>query len=168
MEKLISLEEDTSNNKTVMDYAIEMEFFSDLSQDELRSVTQWIKPYKAKLGATIFEEGAQTPQLCLIAEGEISIFKEITSSEHLKVADIRTGGSIGEMGLLDNEPVSASAIASIDSVVFLISGTDFKKMVSENETLGIKLLWKIGKIISLRLRKTTGLLAEISISKSDA
>ena len=85
----------------------------------------------------------------------------------IKVADIKAGGSIGEMGILDGEPVSASAIASVDSVVFTISGADFEKLVSENEKLGVKLLWKIGKIISLRLRRTTGLLAEISISKSN-
>lgn len=167
MEKLIPLEEDKSNNKSIIDYAKGMQFFSTLDQDELNSITQWIKPYKAKLGATIFEEGNESPHLCLIAEGDISIFKEISDSEHLKVADIKAGGSIGEMGILDGEPVSASAIASVDSVVFIISNTDFKKLVTENQSLGIKLLWKIGKIISLRLRKTTGLLAEISISKPD-
>lgn len=167
MEKLIPLEEDTTKDKSVLDYVRGMQFFSDLEQDELESVTQWIKPYKAELGATIFEEGKQSPHLCLIAEGEISIFKEISDSEHLKVADIKAGGSIGEMGILDGEPVSASAIASVESVVFTISGEDFEKLVSENKSLGVKLLWKIGKIISLRLRKTTGLLAEISISKSE-
>jgi CRP-like cAMP-binding protein len=71
------------------------------------------------------------------------------------------------MGILDDEPVSASAIATVDSVVFIITGPDFKKLVSENHALDVKLLWKIGKIISLRLRRTTGLLAEISIAKSD-
>ena len=167
MEKLIPLEDITSNKKSVMDYLKSMHFFSDLNQDELESVTRWIKPYKARSGSTIFEEGNQSPQLCLIAEGEISIFKEISCTEHLKVADIKTGGSIGEMGILDGEPVSASAIASVDSVVFIISDSDFKELVFEKESLGVKLLWKIGKIISLRLRKTTGLLAEISISKSD-
>ena len=167
MEKLIPLEEITTNEKSVMDYVKDMQFFSDLVQDEIIQVTQWIKAYKAESGATIIKEGSQSTRLCLIAEGEISIFKEISSSEYLKVADIRAGGSIGEMGILDGEPVSASAIASIDSVVFIISGADFDRMISENERLGVKLLRKIGKIISLRLRRTTGLLAEISISKSD-
>lgn len=167
MKNLIPLEEVTSSEKTVMDYIKGMQFFSELNQDELDSITQWIKPYKAVSGSTVFEEGNQVPQLCLIAEGEISIFKEISDSEHLKVADIKAGGSIGEMGILDGDPVSASAIASIDSVVFIISGDDFKKLVFENNALGIKLLWKIGEIISLRLRRTTGLLAEISISKSE-
>jgi CRP-like cAMP-binding protein len=167
MQKLIPLEEDTTNKRTVMDYAIGMDFFSELDDTELRSVTKWIRPYKANSGVTIFEEGKQEPQLCLIADGDVSIFKEISSTEHLKIADIKSGGSIGEMGILDDEAISASAIASMDSVVFIISNVDFKKMVSENQSLGVKLLWKIGKIISLRLRKTTGLLAEVSIAKSD-
>lgn len=167
MEKLIPLEQSSSGKRTVLDYAISMEFFSELDQAHLEAVIKWIKPFKAELGATVFKEGEEKPQLCLIAEGEISIFKEISSSEHLKIADIKTGGSIGEMGILDNEPMSASAIASVDSVIFMISGDSFQQMVIENESLGVKLLWRIGKIISQRLRKTTGLLAEISIAKSE-
>ncbi len=166
MEKLIPLKEGAAN-RSIMDYVKGMQFFSEFDQSEYESITQWIKPYKADSGTTIFEQGNQAPQLCLIAEGEISIFKEISNAEYLKVADIKAGGSIGEMGILDGEPVSASAIASIDSVVFMISADDFKTLVSENNALGVKLLWKIGEIISLRLRRTTGLLAEISIAKSD-
>jgi CRP-like cAMP-binding protein len=167
MGNLIPLEETASNEKSIMDYLKSIQFFSKLNQNELDSLIQWVKPYQAKSGTTVFEEGNQTPEFCLIAEGEIAIFKEISGAEHLKVADIKAGGSIGEMGILDDEPVSASAIATVDSVVFIITGPDFKKLVSENHALGVKLLWKIGEIISLRLRRTTGLLAEISIAKSD-
>ena len=167
MENLIPLEEITANKTSVMDYVKSMQFFSELENDEYDLVTQWIKAYKARSGATIFKEGNLYPQLCLVADGEISIFKEISDSEHLKIADILTGGSIGEMGIMDGRPVSASAIASVDSVVLIISGADFEKMISEDKDLGIKMLRKIGRIISLRLRKTTGLLAEISIAKTD-
>jgi CRP/FNR family transcriptional regulator, cyclic AMP receptor protein len=167
MENLTPLDETTSNKNSVTDYVKGMDFFSEFEENEYDSVLQWIKAYRAGAGSTIFAEGNQSPQLCLVAEGEISIFKEISTSEYLKVADIKAGGSIGEMSILDGDPVSASAIASIDSVVFIISGDDFRKLVTENNTLGIKLLWKIGKILSLRLRRTTGLLAEISIAKSD-
>ncbi len=162
MEKFISLAEIISDEKSVMNYVKGIPLFSDLEKDERTLVTQWIKAYRAESGSTIFKEGTQSSHLCLVAEGAISIFKEISSSEHLKVAEIKSGGSIGEMGMLDDEPASATAIASADSVVFIISGADFKRLVFENEKIGIKLLWKIAKIISLRLRKTTSLLAEIS------
>jgi CRP/FNR family transcriptional regulator, cyclic AMP receptor protein len=162
MENSISLEEITSDEKSVMNYVKATPFFSDLEQDEMILVTQWFKAYRAGPGVTIFKEGNQSSQLCLVAEGVISIFKEISSSEHLRITEIKAGGSIGEMGILEDEPASATAIASIDSVVFMISGTDFKKMISENEKIGNKFLWKIAKTISVRLRKTTSLLTEIS------
>lgn len=162
MEKFISLAEIISDEKSVMNYVKGIPLFSDLEKDERILVTQWIKAYRAESGSTIFKEGTQSSHLCLVADGAISIFKEISISEHLKVAEIKSGGSIGEMGMLDDEPASATAIASADSVVFIISGTDFKRLIFENEKIGIKLLWKIAKIISLRLRKTTSLLAEIS------
>jgi len=103
----------------------------------------------------------------LVAKGAISIFKQSTSSEQLQVAEIKAGGSIGEMGMLNDEPISATAIASVDSIVFILSGADFKKLVFENERIGVKLLWNIAKIVSVRLKRTSGLLAEISISDSD-
>lgn len=162
MEKFISLAEIISDEKSVINYVKGIPLFSDLEKDERILVTQWIKAYRAESGSTIFKEGTQSSHLCLVADGAISIFKEISISEHLKVAEIKSGGSIGEMGMLDDEPASATAIASADSVVFIISGTDFKRLIFENEKIGIKLLWKIAKIISLRLRKTTSLLAEIS------
>ena len=71
------------------------------------------------------------------------------------------------MGILDGEPVSATAVSSVDSVVFIISGDEFKKLIFENEKIGVKFLWKIGQTISLRLRRTTSMLAEIPLSKSD-
>ena len=167
MEKFISLEEFISQDKSIMDYVKDIPFFSELEEDEFSLVTQRFGVYKAESGATIFKEGSQSSQLCLVAKGAISIFKQITSSEQLQVAEIKAGGSIGEMGMLDGEPISATAIASVDSIVFVISGTDFKRLIFENKDIGVKLLWKIGRIISVRLRKTTSLLAEISISESD-
>ncbi len=166
MQKFNSMEEIELNEETVETYVKGVPFFSDLNQDEILLVTKWFKAFEADSGATVFKEGNQSSHLCLVAEGAISIFKEISSSEHLKVADINTGGSIGEMGILDGEPVSATAIASVKSVVFIISGSDFKQLVFEHEKIGVKFLWRIAEIISLRLRRTTSLLAEIPILKA--
>ncbi len=168
MEKFTSLEEISADEESVMDHVENLPFFSDLDHDEMVLVTKWIKPFKAEAGATIFKEGDQSSHFCLVADGAIAVFKGISTSEHLKVAEIKSGGSIGEMGMLEGEPASATAIASVDSVVFIVSGDDFKKLIFEYERIGVKFLWKIAKIISLRLRKTTSLLAEISSSVSNS
>jgi CRP-like cAMP-binding protein len=83
----------------------------------------------------------------------------------MKIADIKAGGTIGEMGIVDGRPLSASAIASTDSVILMITRADFSTLVKENGDLGVKLFWNIARIISMRLRQTTGLLAEISLTQ---
>ena len=167
MEKFLSLEDFTLKNKTIEDYVKGIPFFADLSQEEFKLVVQRFGVYKAAAGETVFSEGDQSSHLCLVAEGSISIFKHISDAEQLQVAEIKAGGSIGEMGILDGQPVSATAVASVNSIVFLISRTEFKRLVFEQKDIGVKFLWKIGRIISVRLRKTTGLLSDISISNSD-
>lgn len=142
------------------------EFFEDFSPADIRYFARWVKAYSAPVGTYIFKEGSTTASLCFLVEGDISIFKETTPSEHLKIADISAGGTIGEMGIVDGNPLSASAIAASDTIVLLMNREDFQDLVHDQCALGVRLLWKISQIISLRLRQTTGLLAEISITQA--
>ncbi len=142
------------------------DFFRDFSPADIEFLSGWVKAYSAPSGTYIFKEGGTMASLCFLVDGDISIFKETTPNEHLKIADISSGGTIGEMGIVDGQPLSASAIAASDSTVLLMSRNDFEDLVHEQCALGVKLLWKISQIISLRLRQTTGLLAEISITQA--
>jgi CRP/FNR family transcriptional regulator len=159
------LGEGESSHETVCDLIEKFKFFSDLDREEIKMLAVWLKAYSAPVGANVFQEGSTNACLCFIVEGDIAIFKETTPNEHLKIADIRAGGTIGEMGIIDGRPLSASAIASIDSVILMITRNDFRNLVKENGNLGVKLLWNIASIISMRLRQTTGLLAEISLTQ---
>lgn len=142
------------------------DFFQDFSPGDIEYLSNWVKAYSAPVGTYIFKEGSTAASLCFLVEGDISIFKETTPTEHLKIADISSGGTIGEMGIVDGYPLSASAIAASDSIVLLMPRTDFEDLVHTQCALGVKLLWKISQIISMRLRQTTGLLAEISITQA--
>jgi CRP-like cAMP-binding protein len=90
----------------------------------------------------------------------MNIFKKLPD-EHLKIAEVVSGESVGEMGIIDGEPFSASAIASKDSIVLLISSEDFEDIVNQHIVLGNKLLWKVAKTLTARLRLTTKRVAEL-------
>ncbi|MFT5131548.1 MAG: CRP-like cAMP-binding protein [Gammaproteobacteria bacterium] len=167
MDQNISLEEITCNEGIVKKYVRNLSLFSDLDESEFAQLARWFRVYTAKAGEFVFKEGDQSSQLCLVAEGLITIYKQINEAELFQVAQIKEGGSIGEMGVLEDKPISATAIASVNSVVFIISADNFNRLITENEKMGVKLLKKIGQIISARLRKTTAMLAEVSIAKSD-
>ena len=165
MNGLELLGEGESSHETVCELIEKFNFFSDLDRDEIELLAAWVKAYSAPVGSYIFKEGSTSAGLCFIVQGDVSIFKETTPDEHMKIADIRAGGTIGEMGIIDGRPLSASAIASKDSVILMITRNDFRNLVKENGNLGVKLLWNIARIISMRLRQTTGLLAEISLAQ---
>jgi len=165
MDGLEMLGEGESSHETVCELIEKFNFFSDLNRKEIDMLAAWLKAYAAPVGANVFQEGSTNACLCFIVEGDISIFKETTPNEHMKIADIMAGGTIGEMGIIDGRPLSASAIASTDSVILMITRNDFRNLVKKNGDLGVKLLWNIASIISMRLRQTTGLLAEISLTQ---
>lgn len=141
------------------------DFFSDLDKDELKILARWCKAYSADTGCVVLNEGDKSNCLCIIIKGHINIFKAIPNDEELKIAEISSGESIGEMGIIDGEPFSASAIASENSIVLLITREDFEDIANQHLELGNKLLWKLSRIITARLRDTTKRLAILLTGK---
>jgi CRP-like cAMP-binding protein len=165
LKELQLLDNGDSFRKSAYKFIKESDFFSDFSDDEIEVLARWTKAYSAATGCVVLNEGDKSNCLCIIVKGSINIFKGLPNDEHLKVAEITTGESIGEMGIIDGEPFSASGIASEDSIVLLITREDFEDIVKQNIVLGNKLLWKLARILSSRLRHTTKRLAELLTGK---
>jgi len=143
----------------------ESNFFSDFNEEEMRVLSRWSKAYIADTGCVVLHEGDKSNCLCIIIKGRINIFKNLPNDEQLKIAEVTADESIGEMGIIDGEPFSASAIASEDSTVLLITSEDFQDIVNQHHDLGNKLLWKLSKILTARLRDTTKRLAILLTGK---
>ena len=165
MGELKLLAETGAPHGTIYELIEKSGFFSGLDRDEIEMLAVWVKAYSAPMGTLILREGDEQANLCIIVEGQINIFKEASANEHLKIAEARAGDSIGEMGVVDGYPLSATAVASTDSIILFISRTDFEHLLQKNSNLGVKILLKIAKIISLRLRHTTKRLAALLASK---
>jgi len=138
-------------------------FFSDLDRDELEMLAYWMKAYTAPAGTLILKEGeASSSCLCIIVEGTVNIFKQSEpNDDHVKIAEIESGASIGEMSVIDGKPLSASAISLTDSTILIMTRDDFQNLLKKNSNLGIKILYRVAKLISERLRTTTGRLADL-------
>lgn len=166
MENLVSLDDGGTNNEAIVEQIKKIAFFSNLESGEIDTLANWSRVYSARSGDTIFSEGGGTPKLCFLIEGQVSISKQVSPFESIKISDIDAGGVIGEMGIIDGEAISATAKAARDSIMVIISGEDFEKLVKQDGDLGAKLLWNIGRIITTKLRTTTSLLADLSMSKA--
>jgi len=136
-------------------------FFTTLDRDEIVMLALWMKAYSAPTGTMLLEEGDPNASLNIIVDGEVNIFKETAYNEHVKIAEISKGDSIGEMGVIDGEPLSASAVTSQDTIVLVMTPVDFNNLMEKNSNLGVKILLHLSRIISLRLRHTTRRLADL-------
>ena len=139
------------------------QFFTDLDQDEMQMLAYWMKAYTAPAGTLVLKEGQEgNASLCIIVEGTVDIFKlSSPNDDHVKVAEIAAGASIGEMSVIDGLPLSASAISLTDTTILIMTRDDFHNLLKKNSNLGIKILYRVARIISERLRTTTGRLADL-------
>jgi len=155
LKELKLLDDSDSFRKAAYTLIKESDFFSDFDDDEIHILTRWTRAYSADTGFVILNEGDKSNCLCIIIKGVINIFKRLPHNEQLKIAEVTAGESIGEMGIIDGEPFSASVIASEDSTILLITREDFEDIVNQHRKLGNKLLWKLARLLSARLRHTT-------------
>lgn len=134
--------------------------FSELSRPDVQSLAGYLRAYDAKKGVAIFKEGAKGMFMCIVISGRVAILKEGQEREQKQVAIVRPGKSMGEMSLLDELPYSATAVAEDDTQVLLLTRMSFLRLGEERPQLCNIVLRQIARLMSLRLRQTTGVLLD--------
>ncbi len=132
---------------------------SEFSWENVRKICQYIQPVMARKGAVVFKEGDRDDTLGIIVKGSIDILKK-SDQEIKKVATLQSSQTFGEMSLLDGEPRSATGVAVEDAIIFMLSKKNLLDIAEDHPRLGFQILWKISKLLSQYLRKTTGRLVD--------
>jgi serine/threonine protein phosphatase PrpC len=100
-------------------------------------------------------EGQPGEELFIVVSGRVAIEKN-----GVEIAELRAGGHFGEMGLIDNEPRSATVRASEPTRVMVVSRNDLMTLMKKEPVLAVKLLWSFVQVISDRLRAANANLSE--------
>jgi len=130
----------------------------DLSRKEVEVLAGYFRLYTAEKGSVIVRESSRDVYLCLLLDGKVQVTKEGDSHAAKSLGSIGPGKTFGEMSLIDGEPRSASIIAEEAATLLVLTGDDFERLSSDVPRLAIKVLLKIAKVVSQRLRQTTGAL----------
>ncbi|MBI4661985.1 MAG: cyclic nucleotide-binding domain-containing protein [Verrucomicrobia bacterium] len=134
--------------------------FQDLESWELQVLSRHFRLYNVEAGAVLFAEGDEGDFMALIVEGAAELTKENDPKGPVKIGTEGFGRTLGEMALIDREPRSATAKFVKNGKILILSRESFEAIMNEQPRLGIDLLWRICRVLSQRLRRTTGSLAE--------
>lgn len=106
----------------------DLELFADCSRAELRQIASLTTYVQMERDRVLMREGAPAKEFIIIGSGTARISKE-TAEGTTTVAEVGSGGFIGEMGLLSNGPRTATATAATDLGVFVSSASEFKSIL---------------------------------------
>lgn len=118
-----------------------------------------------KSGQIIFNQGDS--ELCMydIQIGRVGIFDAYGTADQKQIAELSTGEIVGEKGLLDRVPRSATAVALDDGTVLLEIREDNLKDYFLKEPEKLLLLMRN---LSGRIRETNSKLADVCRKIYDA
>jgi len=137
------------------DFLRSVDLFAELSDSDLRSLSQDISELHLAAGEDLFVEGDPGDRAYIIREGKLEILTASGGREVL-IAVRHVGELIGEVALLQEAPRSATVRAHVDSMLLAIEKEHFDALVDRSPSALKGML----RTILARLRETQAALYE--------
>lgn len=130
-----------------------MPLFKKLDMDEVDELIKCMSLQEFKANETLLVEGTPSVRLFVILEGKVAVTKGVgNSASH--ICDLDAGECVGEVGVLENAPCSASVIAVTHVQTASISSDDLDRYFGARRLAAIKILRQMVCVLATRLRQT--------------
>jgi CRP/FNR family transcriptional regulator, cyclic AMP receptor protein len=128
-----------------------------LSEEEATVVVSYMRPRIISEGTAFIKEGdvRDTGYMMLILSGEVTVENIIVSrTSPVTVNVLGEGSLIGEMGLVDGEPRSATCTATSAVRCAILTRSALERLMNDQPHIGGKLMMAVSLRIAERLRDT--------------
>jgi CRP/FNR family cyclic AMP-dependent transcriptional regulator len=128
-----------------------------LTPEEARVVVSYMKPHRIAEGVTFIREGDKknTDFMLLVLDGEVTIESIVVSrTQPITVTVLGPGSLIGEMGLLDGAPRSASCTAISPLRCALLTRLAMNQLLDDDPCTAAKLTMAVSIRIAERMRES--------------
>jgi CRP/FNR family transcriptional regulator, cyclic AMP receptor protein len=142
-------------------FLINLPIFSSFNLDELSMLARHMSYVHLQLGEYLFVEGDQGTFMGFVVSGVLEVQKRSESGENIVLARLTKGSSIGEMALIDKSTRSATVIARQATTMVTLTDRGFEILAEKYPTVGIKVIQKIARLLSLNMRRTSSKLADL-------
>ena len=135
----------------------------NLTDQELVELQHIIHKKDFRENSVIMREGDSGDEMYLFQKGEVRVSKNLTlkigkrggfskAEKSMVTLKAENVDFFGEMAAIENEKRSATITANTDCVLYLVKRKDFEKLCFRNPAIGYKILLKVAKVLSKRIR----------------
>jgi CRP/FNR family cyclic AMP-dependent transcriptional regulator len=125
--------------------------FAELDDRELAAIAAVAKTRRYAKDDVIFHADESGDVFCIIREGKVKITMISPEGKEIILSMMGPGDFFGEMSLLDDEPRSATVVATEPLEVITIWRSDFLEILRENFSITKKILIELSR----RVRRTS-------------
>ena len=133
--------------------------FNSLENEDLELIAQFAEAKNLSKNAFLFHEETKADHFFIVITGKLKVFKISPEGNEQTLHIQIPGDMIAEAAIFDREIYPANCQTLEDSSVILIDSNKFKKLLSTNPQLSIKIMASYSR----RLRQLTSLIEELSL-----
>ena len=149
--------------------------FSSVPEEQLRLLTTLVTRRSTTRGSIIMAAGDPTDSLYIILSGRLKVMMSDADGKEVILSILGPGEFFGEMGLIDDNPRSASVVAIEPCELLAITRRDFKKCMTDNAEMAVAVMRGLvrrlreadRKIGSLALLDVYGRVARLLLDMSE-
>lgn len=120
-----------------------VEFFSDLSNKELKRIAQLLSPVDVEAGQVLTRKGALGNEFFVIFDGEAAV-----TEDGRTLATLKRGEFFGELALLTDMRRKATVTATTPMSLGVLTSSEFAAMLDDAPEVTRKLLRDVASILA--------------------
>ena len=128
--------------------------FAKLSAQECSMLAVYLEAKTLRKESPLFQQGDFGDAMYIVKTGALEIYKNDVFGS-VRVAEVRPGGLVGEMALVENKPRSANVRASEDAKLLVLSRSAYADLKKVHPQVATKFQDELLLLMSGRLRQTT-------------
>lgn len=136
-------------------------YLSVLADHDIESLTPIARARELRAGDVIFYEDDGPDGVYFLCNGAVEIFKSDQSGKKLPLSILRESGVIGEMGLLNKAPRTATARALTPVRVMFLKSEEFNDALERGSLAAYRLVYALARVLAERLAEMDNVLLSL-------
>ena len=133
-------------------------FLATLEPQDREALASTVTHRRFRRNDVIFQREDDGQALFIVESGSVRVYIPSPQGNDLTLAVFGPGDFFGEMSLLDGQPRSASAAASVDTLVHTLERSDFIAVLTSRPSAALSVL----EVVSRRLRDASEMASDLA------